>query len=214
MAAKRLPNCVKCGTPLIEVGAFLLLTCEDVICNRCANINKGQAFCPVHEQQSIGQFLEDVMEDLKNLRTLEDQGQAELLCGEILRKLKGGRERMGKFRQKSQRYNSMVEQETAALQQLRNRFNAEYSFTPVSASTAEDNFIVCKICFRANPEDAKVCPGCREKDYKIVWKCRNCQTRNQNGVPNCLNCRREDEFQVQMLGKSSLYTRSHLTALK
>jgi len=200
MATKRLPNCVKCGLSLIDAEAFLLLTCEDVICNRCTKINKGQAFCPAHEQQSIGQFLEDVVEDLKNLRTMEDQGQAELLCGEILRKLKGGRERMGKLRQKSQRYNSMVEQETDALQHLRDRFNAEYDF---KAKPTEDNFVVCKICFRANPEDAKVCPGCREKDYKIVWKCRACQTRNQNGRVNCLNCRREDEFQVQLFRKKS-----------
>jgi hypothetical protein len=205
MATKRLPNCVTCGRPLVEIEAFLLLTCEDVICNLCTKINKGQAFCPVHQQQNIGQFLEDVISDLRILKATEDQSQIELLCGNILRKLKGGSERMGKFRQKAQRYNTMVEQETASLQRLREKFSADYDFkekaTP--APSCEDNFVICKICFRVNLEDAKVCLGCKERDYKIVWKCRGCQTHNQNGIVACQQCRREDEYQVQLFRKKS-----------
>lgn len=203
MAAKRLPSCIKCDRPLIEVEAFLLLTCEDVICNHCTNIKKLQAFCPAHEQQSIGQFLEDVVEQLRTLRSTEDQTQAELLCGEILRKLRVGRDRMGKLRQKSQRYNTMIEQESSGLQRLRDRFAADYNFNSASdrSAQAEDNMVVCKICYRVNSEDSKVCPGCREKDYKIVWKCRSCEARNQNGVVACQQCRREDEYQVQLFRK-------------
>lgn len=203
MATKRLPNCVTCGRSLLEMDAFLLLTCEDVICNRCTNINKGQAFCSVHQQQNIGQFLEDVNRDLRSLRTMEDQSQVELLCGEILRKLEGGRGRMGKLRQKSQRYNTQVEQETDALKRLRDKFSSNYDFHPKPAATCGDNFVICKICFRVNPEEAKVCPACKEKDYKIVWKCRSCQTRNHNGIVTCEQCGQEDEYQVQLFRKKS-----------
>jgi len=202
MATKRLPNCVNCGRSLLEIEAFLLLACEDVICNHCTNINKGQAFCQVHQQQSIGQYLEDVVRDLRSLRTIEDQSQVELLCGEILRKLKGDRDRMGKWRHTVKRYNTQMEQDSDALKRLRDKFSADYDFHPKPAA-CEDNFVVCKICFRVNPEEAKVCPACKEKDYKIVWKCRGCQTRNQNGIVTCEQCRREDEYQVQLFRKKS-----------
>ena len=205
MATKRLPICAKCSRPLIEMEAFLLLTCEDIVCNQCTNINKMQAFCPLHQQQSVGQILEDVIELLRSLRVTTDQSQEDLLCGEILRKIHQGGERMGKLRQKSQRYNSMVELEAASLQRLRERFAADYSFPakPNPAAQEDDGCVVCKICFRVNSEDTKVCPGCREKDYKIVWKCRACETRNQNGKIVCQQCRREDEYQLQLFKKKS-----------
>ena len=207
--ATKLPNCAKCGLSLVDVDAFLLLTCEDIVCNHCTRINQGQAFCPIHEQQSIGQFLEDVNQDLKKLKTMrarQDQTGEDTLCVEILSKLKGGRERMGKFRQKSQKFNSLLEQETTNLQRLRSKFNSAFDFS-VSVPTqptepqVEDNYVICKICFRVNPEEVKVCPGCKERDYKIVWRCRGCETRNQNGIVVCQQCRREDEYQVQLFRK-------------
>lgn len=207
-STSKLPNCAKCQRSLLDVDAFLLLTCEDVVCNHCTRINQGQGFCPIHEQQSIGQFLEDAHKDLRRIKDCSDSEARETLCSSLLSKLKFGRERMGKLRQKSQKFRSQMEQEeTTQLEHLRSKFRTSFDFSAqpeTSNVPVEDNFVICKICFRVNPEDAKVCPGCKEKDYKIVWKCRGCDTRNQNGIVVCQQCRREDEYQVQLFRKKPI----------
>ena len=208
---------------MLQIDVFLLLSCEDLICSHCTNPNKLQAFCPLHEQQCLGETLETAATALRSIRAIlpnedvvetetESGSLVEQLCEKVMTEIAGGRERMRKFRMKSERFSCGTEEENGPLGKLRERFKHEYDFRPKSHTDAvdwqssvlhsvQDSQVICKVCFRLNPDNLKVCPGCLERDYQIIWKCRACLTLNQNGSVVCLQCKRADQFQMQMFGK-------------
>ena len=227
-----LPTCLHCSTPLPQISHFLLLSCEHIICSKCTNIHKAQGFCDLHNQQAIGEVLEEVVEELQHLRALLQEPDPTLLeasVQRILQQLQHRKARLDKFRTKSLTFNS-EQQDADRLASLQEK----YSRAPKAKAKTEavprarlvslcplckrfeptagcstcgvlcgDNYYICKICFRVNADDVLMCPGCCCKDGVIVWVCRGCKSRNQNGVVACQHCGREDEFQVELFRRKS-----------
>ena len=200
-----LPECLKCKTPLPLISQFLLLSCEDIICSKCTNINKLQAFCEVHTQQSIGEVLDEVQSELAELRVLLGEEEitegtrekvreaAERITGQIEQR----KERMDKFRKKSLVFNS-EQDDTSRLNALQSKFSQRDRPSKAKAKTESHALTrprptmiaVCPFCRRTEPSSE--CPTCGMLSSDSFNVCKICFRLNSDELLMCPGCKCKD----------------------
>lgn len=194
-----LPACLHCSTPLPQISHFLLLSCEHIICSKCTNVHREQAFCDLHGQQAIGEMLDEVVEELQHLRELLQEPtsdsqsvQLEALAQRILQQLQHRKARLDKFRTKSLTFNS-EQQDAERLTVLQEKFGRAAKPKAKTGAVAQHRptlVSACPFCQKAEPTAG--CPTCGVLSGDNYNICKICFRVNSDDVLVCPGCRCKD----------------------
>lgn len=194
-----LPACLHCSTPLPQLTHFLLLSCEHIICSKCTNVHRHQAFCDLHGQQAIGEVLEEVTGELQSLRELlqkpasESQTSAlEAAALRIHQHLQHRKARLDKFRTKSLTFNSEQQDagRLAVIQEKYERAPKHKAKTEAMVQPRPTLVSLCPFCQRSEPTAG--CPTCGVLSGDNYNICKICFRVNSDEVLVCPGCRCKD----------------------